>query len=57
MLDPASGPFLFDTSAESWLARPGNPGATDWMRGFRGFRDRVEKPVHAVAFADPCSMR
>jgi hypothetical protein len=32
MVDPASGPFLFDTSAESWLGRTGDPGATDWMR-------------------------
>jgi len=23
MIDPAAGPFLFDTSAESWLARGG----------------------------------
>ena len=25
------GPFLFDTSAESWLTRAGNPAATDWL--------------------------
>jgi len=34
MVDPASGPFLFDTSAESWLARSGNLGATHWMRAY-----------------------
>ncbi|MGP8244623.1 MAG: type II toxin-antitoxin system VapC family toxin [Bryobacteraceae bacterium] len=32
MIDPASGPFLFDTSAESWLARAGRSVALDWMR-------------------------
>src|ERR1035441_5389117 len=26
MIDPAGGPFLFDTSAESWLARTREPG-------------------------------
>lgn len=26
-----SGPFLFDTSAESWFARTDNPQALDWM--------------------------
>lgn len=26
MVDPASGPFLFDTSAESWLGRAGETG-------------------------------
>lgn len=29
-----SGPFLFDTSAESWFARTDNPQALDWMRGY-----------------------
>jgi hypothetical protein len=28
MVDPASEPFLFDTSAESWLARVGYLGAS-----------------------------
>jgi predicted nucleic acid-binding protein len=30
MLDPASGPFLFDTSAESWLTR----ADSNWMRDY-----------------------
>jgi len=34
MVDPASGPFLFDTSAESWLARADHPGAADWLRAY-----------------------
>jgi predicted nucleic acid-binding protein len=34
MVDPASGPFLFDTSAECWLARAEHSGASDWMRAY-----------------------
>lgn len=34
MIDPATGPFLFDTSAESWLARTVQPAVLDWMRGY-----------------------
>ena len=34
MIDPASGPFLFDTSAESWLVRTEPSGALDWMREY-----------------------
>jgi len=34
MVLPASGPFLFDTSAESWLARGGDPQARVWMREY-----------------------
>ncbi len=34
MVDPASGPFLFDTSAESWLGRAGRSGVLDWMRNY-----------------------
>jgi predicted nucleic acid-binding protein len=29
-----SGPFLFDSSAESWFARTGNLQAVDWMRQY-----------------------
>jgi len=29
-----SGPFLFDTSAESWFARTDDPQALDWMRAY-----------------------
>src|SRR5260370_34584439 len=41
MLDPASGPFLFDTSAESWLSRTAGPPANDWFR-----RHLTLHPVH-----------
>ena len=34
MVDPVSGPFLFDTSAESWLGRPERPEVLDWMRAY-----------------------
>lgn len=31
MIDPASGPFLFDTSAEGRLARQSSPNVTRWL--------------------------
>jgi predicted nucleic acid-binding protein len=31
MVDPSSGPFLFDTSAESWLARSQEPQVRIWF--------------------------
>lgn len=31
MINPTSGPFLFDTSAESWLARAERSEVLDWM--------------------------
>ena len=34
MVDPTSGPFLFGTSAESWLARTEHPQVLDWLRGY-----------------------
>ena len=34
MVDPASGPFLFDTSAESWLARAGEGKTLAWIRAY-----------------------
>ncbi len=34
MVDPASGPLLFDTSAESWLARADHPEVLAWMREY-----------------------
>lgn len=36
MIDPASGPFLFDTSAESWLVRG---GALGWLREYRSYHE------------------
>jgi len=34
MLNPAGGPFLFDTSAESWLGRSEKPEVRQWMREY-----------------------
>ena len=34
MIDPAAGPFLFDTSAEGWLARKDNRDAATWLRRY-----------------------
>jgi predicted nucleic acid-binding protein len=37
MIDPASGPYLFDTSAEGWLARNVSTVAGGWLRGYLSF--------------------
>lgn len=34
MIDPAWGPFLFDTSAESWLSRSAADAAGAWFRAY-----------------------
>jgi predicted nucleic acid-binding protein len=34
MIDPGSGPFLFDTSAESWLARARQAAVQNWLRQY-----------------------
>lgn len=34
MKDPDSGPFLFDTSAERWLARQHDPAAAQWFHDY-----------------------
>jgi predicted nucleic acid-binding protein len=34
MIDPASGPFLFDTSAESWLNRHQPAAVGNWFRHY-----------------------
>ncbi len=34
MVEPAFGPFLFDTSAEVWLARNVSPGVTAWLNTY-----------------------
>jgi predicted nucleic acid-binding protein len=31
MVEASAGPFLFDTSAESWLARHPGPGIRNWL--------------------------
>lgn len=41
MLDPISGPFLFDTSAEGWFARQKTAHAQEWM-----IRYLERHPVH-----------
>jgi len=44
MLSPAAGPFLFDTSAESWLVRTQDPTLGDWFRSYLSLH-----PVHVSA--------
>ncbi len=44
MVDPASGPFLFDTSAESWLARSSQAELRSWFRSYLSVH-----PVHVSA--------
>jgi predicted nucleic acid-binding protein len=34
MVSPEAGPFLFDTSGESWLARSGDPAVRAWWREY-----------------------
>lgn len=34
MIDPASGPFLFDTSADSYLARSSREAEREWLRAY-----------------------
>src|SRR5438045_1970456 len=36
MVSPAWGPFLFDTSAESWLARSHDRALQAWIREYLG---------------------
>lgn len=36
MINPGWGPFLFDTSAESWFARVAEPAAAGWWREYLG---------------------
>jgi predicted nucleic acid-binding protein len=36
MVDPAQGPFLFDTSAEGWLARSASPDVIRWLHAYFG---------------------
>jgi hypothetical protein len=34
VIDPASGPFIFDTSAESWLEQPGDSEFSRWISAY-----------------------
>jgi predicted nucleic acid-binding protein len=43
-VDPGSGPFLFDTSAESWLARTKQPELLNWLQAYLS-----RHPVHVSA--------
>src|ERR1019366_468244 len=36
MVDPAAGPFLFDTSAEGWLARNASADVVRWLYAYLG---------------------
>jgi predicted nucleic acid-binding protein len=36
MVDAAAGPFLFDTSAEGWLARSADPAMRRWLHAYLG---------------------
>jgi predicted nucleic acid-binding protein len=49
VIDPAWGPFLFDTSAESWFARSSSPAVESWWREYR-LRHRVH--VSAVTVVE-----
>ena len=44
MVDPASGPFLFDTSAERWLARTKHSELLSWMGAYLS-----RHPIHVSA--------
>lgn len=44
MIDPAAGPFLFDTSAESWLARTDRSELVNWLRAYLSHH-----PLHVSA--------
>lgn len=44
MITPQSGPFLFDTSAESWLARNSDVRVRAWWREYLS-----RFPVHISA--------
>jgi predicted nucleic acid-binding protein len=37
MIDPSSGPFIFDTSAEGWLARNPSPEVQRWLYDYLCF--------------------
>jgi predicted nucleic acid-binding protein len=44
MVSPAWGPFLFDTSAESWFARSDDPAVKRWLRDYS-----LRQQVHVSA--------
>ena len=50
MVDPAAGPFLFDTSAEGWLARNASPHVVRWLYAYLGLHQ-----AHLLQLATPSS--
>lgn len=36
MIDPAMGPYLFDTSAENWFGQTAGPDGIAWLREYTG---------------------
>jgi predicted nucleic acid-binding protein len=40
VLDPALGPFLFDTSAESWLERSTDPQVRQWVGSYAQYHSK-----------------
>jgi predicted nucleic acid-binding protein len=44
MVDPRTGPFLFDTSAESWLVRARDAAVSTWLREYLSTH-----PIHVSA--------
>lgn len=49
MIDPAWGPFLFDTSAESWLIRKATPAVEAWLLKYL---DRHRIHISAITVAE-----
>lgn len=39
MVNPAAGPFIFDTSAESWLGRTERSEALEWLREYLSYHE------------------
>lgn len=49
MIDPSAGPFLFDTSAEGWLARNTRPDVVRWLHDYLGLH---QVSVSAITVAE-----
>jgi predicted nucleic acid-binding protein len=56
MVDPASGPFLFDTSAESWLARSQRSDVVNWMKVYLAHHERCVSAVTVMERAHGYSL-
>jgi hypothetical protein len=53
MIDPASGPFLFDTSAESWLARSHDAAVRGWFREYLSIHQVDVSAITSVELTPP----